>query len=103
MKYSFMQAALFAGTTLAAPHLVTRQDGESVWQNEDGGNVVVTVGNGRMAYGGTPPKETLNAIRNGCTSIACQPNKEYPSPTFKVVGPHAENQEMKLTVEGSFA
>lgn len=106
MKASILAtAACFAGTAIAAPLLEERQisGGEERWSNEDGGNVIVAFGGGRVSFGTIAPKEMVQIIRDECLSIACKPNQDYTKDTIDVVSLTGFEKEMKMVVEGTFA
>jgi hypothetical protein len=99
--------ALHAASVLAAPAiesnsaLVARQN-LKLYENPDGGWVVVEYGDGRLNYGERLPSSILDIINEQCGEASCNPSGGYGFTALVVDGSRAGDRSYTVSVQGAF-
>ena len=99
-------SALTMPAALVEPYsAIEERQGTELWKNDDGGNIQVSVGDGKLNFGHVVPSSTLDLIINECTESACKPNQALEMETRLVTVRQIMGimTKVELEVEGQFA
>lgn len=84
----------------AFPALLTRKD---KWENPDGGNTDVQVGDKKINWGSKPPWDALNEIKDHCLSNGCNGDDKLTVKTKILDGDTLDEGEISISIDGTFA
>lgn len=84
----------------AFPALITRKD---KWENPDGGNTDVQVGDKKINWGSKPPWDALNEIKDHCLSNGCNGDDKLTVKTKILDGDTLDEGDITISIEGTFA
>lgn len=84
---------------LSLAKLLARDD---QWENDDGGNTKVTIGDKKINWGEYKPEDALDEIKDHCQSNGCNGGKLLKLDTAVKGDSEMVGATIKISVEGSF-